>query len=706
MKKNLLLIMLCIPVVLAAQNGVTVSGLAVDAGTVTFNVSWDKNNPDMPPLWSDSVWVFVDYNDAGVMKRLPVTDATVSAGTVTKVPNNDRGVWVIGNARTNDSFSAKVELFTEIKDVAGVCAYASNYPPVGKYMSASNISFTGAPDYKVILERIDKSTYTATVGKDESLLMPSGETILSFTDKTGAPGTFACIHSTVYDLKVSASGFCTGDAGVTFALSGTEYGRHYELYRDGTPMAVATLTGTGSAATFTGSMAEGLYTAKVWVAAGCNETVMNGSPVISRNSLPAAPVIAKPASVCLNVGNIVFTANYSGSLEWVSSGGGVVNDNTVTFAGTATGTKTVTARSAQTHTNAPTCYSTEVTQSAAVNALPARPTGASTNSRCDSGTVTFSASVPSGYTIDWYTSSTGTARVSGGGSVTSISPSLTATTTYHAQARNSTTGCVSTTRLAVTGTVKPVPTITRVSTSGAASQSVYWYAPITAIVYTTTNSATISGTGAAYSVEIKGAPSGTPTGTSYTISGSPSATGTFGYSLTASVNGCTSTATMGTITATRQATIFASSKTWSISGRTWSDKVHMYAAACSHVTQLSWIQSENGARQSARPVGTSTGTMYYNLPCARTLCVPPWRLPTVADVEKIWAEQSDTFLFSIWGAEGFLSPNGKLLNPPTRIWTDRCDAIDGTCLDLTWNPTYLGLSWNWPYFGMSVRCVK
>jgi hypothetical protein len=70
MKKNLLLMMMCVPVILAAQNGVTVSGLAINAGTATFNVSW--KNTGMPELWSDSVWVFVDYNNAGKMERLPL----------------------------------------------------------------------------------------------------------------------------------------------------------------------------------------------------------------------------------------------------------------------------------------------------------------------------------------------------------------------------------------------------------------------------------------------------------------------------------------------------------------------------------------------------------------------------------------------------------------------------------------------------------
>jgi hypothetical protein len=149
----------------------------------------------MPELWSDTVWVFVDYNNAGVMERLPLLPgATLTAtsaegvGKVKEEPGNNQGVWVMGNARNAGSFSATVQLPTAVSGIGGACVYGSNYPPVGKYTTATNISFTGTPDYKVILERNDKSTYTATVGKNELLLIPSGEAVLSFTDATGALG--------------------------------------------------------------------------------------------------------------------------------------------------------------------------------------------------------------------------------------------------------------------------------------------------------------------------------------------------------------------------------------------------------------------------------------------------------------------------------------------------------------------------------------
>jgi hypothetical protein len=62
-----------------------------------------------------------------------------------------------------------------------------------------------------------------------------------------------------------------------------------------------------------------------------------------------------------------------------------------------------------------------------------------------------------GCTRDWYTASSGGTTVTGGYGVASFSPSITSSTTYYAQSRNITTGCVSTTHLEVTGTVNPVP---------------------------------------------------------------------------------------------------------------------------------------------------------------------------------------------------------------------------------------------------------
>jgi uncharacterized protein (TIGR02145 family) len=220
MKKNLLLMMMFAPIILSAQqtNGVTVSNLAVSVGsptTVTFNVSWGNTN--MPEVWSDTVWVFVDYNNAGKMERLLLlSGATLTetsaegVGEVIEVSGNDKGVWVAGDARSAGSFSATVRLLTTVSSVGGACAYASNYPPVGEYLSATEISFTGTPEYEILLAHSGGGNVTVKSG--DTFLLPCDHTLTSFTDATGAPGIVKCIapaNPTVINAPRSCPGIVT-----------------------------------------------------------------------------------------------------------------------------------------------------------------------------------------------------------------------------------------------------------------------------------------------------------------------------------------------------------------------------------------------------------------------------------------------------------------------------------------------------------------
>jgi hypothetical protein len=204
MKKILLLIIMCIPAALMAQNGVTVKGLAIQSGAVTFEVSWDKTDSSMPAVWSDSVWVFVDYNNNGVMTRLPLSSgATLTetsapgVGKVIAVDGNDQGVWVVGNARVQGNFSATVKLLTAVADVGGACVYASNYPPVGVFVNADDVSFTGTPAYNLVIDDGEGRTQELLTS-GSSFTVTSGYTLKSFSDKTGAPGKI--ISHAVYCL--------------------------------------------------------------------------------------------------------------------------------------------------------------------------------------------------------------------------------------------------------------------------------------------------------------------------------------------------------------------------------------------------------------------------------------------------------------------------------------------------------------------------
>jgi hypothetical protein len=217
-------------VLLSAQNGVTVSGLKVTAGsptTVTFEVNWDKSIIQGLGLsvWSDTVWVFVDYNDAGAMKRLPLitsgatltTHTAPGVGKVIPVSGNDDGVWVVGNARSDGNFSATVQLLTATAaaDFSGVCAYASNYPPVGEYTTTDNILFTGTPAYDLVLEHENGSTMTVQSGS--TFPLQPGYSLQSFTDKTGAPGMIYCLSPDA--PTVAEAIFCAGLSGQLVAAS-------------------------------------------------------------------------------------------------------------------------------------------------------------------------------------------------------------------------------------------------------------------------------------------------------------------------------------------------------------------------------------------------------------------------------------------------------------------------------------------------------
>jgi hypothetical protein len=217
MKKILLLIIMCVPAVLVAQNGngVTVKELAIQSGMVTFEVSWDRDK--VPAVWSDSVWVFVDYNNNGVMERLPLSaGATLTAtsaegvGKVIEEPGNNQGVWVVGNARTQGSFSATVKLLTEITGIGGACVYASNYPPVGVFVNEDGISFTGTPAYNLVVDD-GQGNLQDLLTPGSSFTMPGSFTLVSFSDKTGAPGKI--IPHAVY---------CLPDPGVIGGSSDTD----------------------------------------------------------------------------------------------------------------------------------------------------------------------------------------------------------------------------------------------------------------------------------------------------------------------------------------------------------------------------------------------------------------------------------------------------------------------------------------------------
>jgi hypothetical protein len=102
-----------------------------------------------------------------------------------------------------------------------------------------------------------------------------------------------------YTLQASASTFCAGStAGVLFALSGTQDGVSYQLYKDGGTPVGSVLSGTNGAATFSGTFnVAGSYTVRS-VASGryCGGMATSGTLVASAIPLPSPAVV--DASFC------------------------------------------------------------------------------------------------------------------------------------------------------------------------------------------------------------------------------------------------------------------------------------------------------------------------------------------------------------------------------------------------------------------------
>jgi hypothetical protein len=88
-----------------------------------------------------------------------------------------------------------------------------------------------------------------------------------------------------------------------------------------------------------------------------------------------------------------------------------------------------------------------------ISEMPAAPTDPSSNAAKSGELVAFSATPAPGCTIDWYAAATGGSPISGKIGISSFTEALTATKTYYAESRNTTTGCVSASRLAVIGTL-------------------------------------------------------------------------------------------------------------------------------------------------------------------------------------------------------------------------------------------------------------
>ncbi|MDO9254351.1 MAG: hypothetical protein Q7U54_02475, partial [Bacteroidales bacterium] len=168
-------------------------------------------------------------------------------------------------------------------------------------------------------------------------------------------------------------------------------------------------------------------------------------------ALPAAPIgiAADPATICSGLSSILSVtdpgAGYTTDWYTVSCGGTAVAGGTG-INSVSVSPATTTVYYAQTRNTTTGCVSACTNVAVTVNSLSAIPAGisASPATICSGLSSILSVTDPgAGYTTDWFTTSCGGTPVAGGTGINSVSVSPATTTTYYAQTRNTTTGCVS-----------------------------------------------------------------------------------------------------------------------------------------------------------------------------------------------------------------------------------------------------------------------
>ena len=172
-------------------------------------------------------------------------------------------------------------------------------------------------------------------------------------------------------------------------------------------------------------------------------------PVIFSVPIPA-PITVGNSRCGVGTVNLSASVSSGAAADWYNnlSGGASINTGTNFTTPILSSNTTYYVEARNTTTGCLSSTRTAVT--ATINPVPAAPT-VTNGSRCGTGTVNLSASVSSGSVADWYNNLSGGASINTGTSFTT--PILSSNTTYYVEARNTTTGCLSSTRTAVTATI-------------------------------------------------------------------------------------------------------------------------------------------------------------------------------------------------------------------------------------------------------------
>jgi len=205
---------------------------------------------------------------------------------------------------------------------------------------------------------------------------------------------------------------------------------------------------------------------------GCSSTsypiTINAAPTVSLSST-LTPSIAS-GSLCVGGSTLqLYGSATAAASPWSSSNTGIA---TINSSGLIT---SVSAGQCNiTYTNNNGCTRTITLR---VDTLPLATTNVTNGVRCGTGTVSLSATPPTGMTTDWWSASSGGSQLSTG-STSYTTPSISVTTLYYVQTRNTTTGCSSSARTAVTAQISSIGTWLGSTTNwNDASMIAVWFEP-------------------------------------------------------------------------------------------------------------------------------------------------------------------------------------------------------------------------------------
>ena len=478
---------------------------ASESFTITVNPNPSLNTSNIVCSGDLSTYS-IDYTSDGTVTS---TAGTVTATQVTGIPSG-----------TNVTLTATLNGCTS---TASVTAPDCSCPPVNPPAN---------PNDPTICEGAATPALMVTVGSGETAdwySAASGGAALaggttSYTPGDTAPGAYTyyaetrnttsgCVSATRTPVVLTINAnptvdpvddatVCSGGAVSDIVFTGTS-GATFSWANDNTAIGLGA-SGTGTISSFTAATLTVQEVATITVTPSLNGcTGASESFTITVNPNPS-----------LNTSNIVCSGDLSTySIDYTSDGtvtstAGTVTATQVTDIPSGTNvtlTATLNGCTTTASITAPDCNCPTVNP-------PANPNGPTI---CEGATTpALTVTVGAGETADWYAAASGGAALASG--TTSYTPSDTAPGgyTYYAEARNTTDGCVSSTRTPVVLTINANPTLTLVGT-------------------------TCSGDLSTYTIDF--ASNGTVTSTAGTVSGNQVTdipTGT-DVTLTSTLNGCT-----------------------------------------------------------------------------------------------------------------------------------------------------------------------